>query len=85
MSSEVFDREEARHQADELLALIENLRPHPKAILLSRAKVRLMAAISGDDLLIKFATLADENTLFWDVEGEIIEQRVSLMELPAAD
>ena len=80
----MFDKEELRQQAAEILALIENLRPDPEAVLLSRAKVKMMAAISDDADLIKYATLADEHTLFWDLQGEIIEQKVSLMELPVA-
>jgi hypothetical protein len=79
-----FDKQETQRQFEEVLALIEDLRPHPQAILISRAKVQLLAAVSGDPDLIRFATLANDNTLFWELEGEIIEQKVTLTELPVA-
>ena len=40
-------------------------------------------AVSSDPDLVKYATLADESTLFWELDGEFIEQRVNLTELPA--
>jgi hypothetical protein len=83
MQNDRFDKEETERQFCEVLALIANLRPDPNALLVSRAKVRLMAAVSGDADLIRYATLADENTLFWELDGEFIEQRVKLTELPA--
>lgn len=81
--SNSFDALELQHQISEVLALITSLRPDPEGQLISRAKLRLMAAIAGDDDLIRFATEADDHTLFWEVGGEIIQQRVSLLELPA--
>jgi hypothetical protein len=79
-----FDREELQQQLSELTALIDDLRPHPSARLVSRQKFSLMAAVSGDADLIRFATRADEKTLFWDLGDEIVEQRIDLTELPAA-
>jgi hypothetical protein len=83
MQNERFDKEETERQFYEVSALIANLRPNPNALLVSRAKVRVMAAVSGDPDLIRCATNADNNTLFWELEGEFIEQRVKLTELPA--
>ena len=82
MQYERFDKEETERQFYEVSALIDNLRPNPNARLVSRAKIRLMAAVSSDPDLVKYATLADENTLFWELDGEFIEQRVKLTELP---
>ncbi len=83
MQNERFDKEETQRQFCEVHALIADLRPNPNARLVSREKIRLMAAISGDPDLIKYATLADDNTLFWELDGQFIEQRVKLTELPA--
>ena len=79
-----FDKDELQQQAQEIAALIEALRPHPMAILQSRAKIRIMAAMSEDVDLVRIVTKADDQTLFWEIEGEIVEQKVSLMELPAS-
>ncbi len=75
-----FDKEELQLQASELSALMDSLRPDPSARLISREKLALMAAIAGDADLIRLATHADENTLFWQMNGEIVKQAVSLRE-----
>lgn len=81
----MFDKEEALEQLNTILTLIEELRPIPGAELLSRKKVQMMAAIAGDADLERFAIMATSRTLFWQTpNGEIIEQQVSLKELPAA-
>lgn len=82
-SSTAFDALELQYQISEVLALITSLRPDPEGQLISRAKLRILAAISGDDDLIRHVSDADDHTLFWDVGGEIISQKVSLLELPA--
>ncbi len=79
-----FDLLDLKLQVSEVLALIANLRPDPAAELISREKVALMAAIAGDADLIRLATHANENTLFWRIDGEIIKQVVSVSELRIA-
>ena len=79
-----FDPDELNAQAAELLQLISSLRPRPNAKLVSRKTMEMMAAMSGDADLIRVVKEADEQTLFWECEGEYIEQRIKLEEFPAS-
>lgn len=80
---EFLDRSETTQQAEEVLALIDNLRPTVGARLISRFKLKLMYAISGDRDRFGLVENATTNTLYWELEdGEFIEQEVTLDELP---
>jgi hypothetical protein len=82
MSYEAFDKDDIKAQAEDVLALIENLRPHPEARPMSRMKLKLMSAMSGNTELLEMANDATTNTLFWQLHGEVIMQIVTLHETP---
>ena len=79
-----FDADELRNQALELEQLLELLRPHPRATLVSRKSMEYIAVLSGNQDLIDLINRVDEPTLFWCQDGEYIEQRVRLDEFPAS-
>lgn len=74
------DMDELREQISDLTALLEDLRPVEGASLISRLKLRLLAAASGDPDLMHHAGRADTDTLFWQMpDGTILEQHISVV------
>ena len=79
-----LDADELMNQAVELEQLLQILRPHPRATLVSRKSMEYIAVLSGDQDLIDLLNGADKHSLFWCQDGEYIEQRVRVEELPAS-
>jgi hypothetical protein len=79
-----FDADELKNQAAELEQLLQLLRPHPRATLVSRRSMEYIAALSGNQDLIDFLDEREERTLFWCLDGEYMEQRLRLDEFPAS-
>lgn len=78
-----FDREELRNQAEQLATLLDTLRPYPGAKLISFQQMQLIAAMTDDQNLIDIVRHADpQKTLFWELDGEYVEQRVEIGEYP---
>jgi hypothetical protein len=79
---EALDHDELKQQAEDVLGLLDSLRPHPNAKPISRHKLKMMAALSGIPALIEVANDATTFTLFWELDGEIIAQELAVQEIP---
>jgi hypothetical protein len=79
-----FDADELKDQAVELEQLLQLLRPHPRATLISRRSMEYIAVLSGNKDLIDLLNEFEEPTLFWYQDGEYIQQRVKFDQFPAS-
>lgn len=64
--------------------LLTTLRPHQDAQRISRKKMLLIAAESGDEDMIHFAMKSDSLTIYWKVDDDYVEQQISVKELPTS-
>ena len=73
----LYDVEDTKELVNELLAIIDDLRPEDGAKLISRRKLSLMALISDDADLLTLLQEADHMSLFWEYpDGRVEQQRI---------